>query len=343
MNGRNALATIGASLTTALGLCALTCLLPDEPYQRWQLAEPVFGGLYTNLRWAYERIHFDDRPVDIAVVGASKTLLGVSAARVEQHLAARGLTAHVANLSTNGDGRNVQWAVVDELLKTKSPAVIVVGVDAHPALYGHAVFKYIAPTSAIVAPPAPLLHNYIYDLAYLPARQAKLFAARFLPHLFALRNTFDPAIYARTQSDYTSGILHFEGKNLDMGREVPAETLLSQRQPDDRKSVVDGFEDWCCNDGDDRVYIRAIAADARAHGVQLIFDFVPTYGSSELADRDFLSQYGTVLDNGFLARNSKLFMNFWHLNHAGAIANSDRIAAAIFELKTSITDQPNVQ
>jgi hypothetical protein len=218
-----------------------------------------------------------------------------------------------------------------------------VGVDARPALYGHAVFKYIAPASAIVAPPAPLLHNYIYDLGYLPARQVKLFAARFLPYLLGLRDTFDPAIYARTQSDYTSGILHFEGKDLDMGREVPPETLLSQRKPDDRKSAVDRIEDWCCNDGDDRVYIRAIAADARAHGVRLIFNFVPTYGSPEFADRDFLSHYGTVLDNGFLARDSKLFMNFWHLNHAGAIVNSDRLAAAIFELKISSLDQPNVQ
>lgn len=343
MNGRKSLATIGASFTTALGLCALTCFLPDEPYQRWQLAEPVFGGLYTNLRWAYERIQFDDRPIDIAVVGASKTLLGVSAARVEQQLAARGLKVHVANLSTNGDGRNVQWVVVNELLKRKLPRVIVVGVDARPALYGHAVFKYIAPASAIVVPPALLLHNYFYDLASLPARQFELFAARFLPHFLGLRDRFDPAIYARTQSDYTSGILHFEGKDLDMGREVPAEMLLSQRQPDERKSLVDRFEVWCCNDGDDRVYIRAIAADAKAHGVRLIFVFVPTFGSTELADRDFLNQYGAVLDNGFLAYDFRLFMNFWHLNHAGAIANSDRIASAIFELRKSNVYQPDVQ
>jgi hypothetical protein len=342
MNGRKVLATIGISLATALGLCALACLLPDEPYQRWQLAEPIYGGLYTNLRWAYERMHFDDRPVDVAVVGSSRTLIGVSAARVAQQLMARGLSAHVANFSTNGNGRNVQWAVVDELLKTKSPSVIVIGVDGHPAIYGHSGFKLVAPASAIVAPPAPLLHNYIYDLAYLPARQVKLFAARFFPGLVGLRVAFDPAIYANTQTDYSSGVLHLDGKALDMEREVPPGTLLSQTQPDDKESAAGRLELWCCNDGDDRVYIRAISADAKAHGVRLIFVFVPAYGSEEIADRDFLSQYGNVLDNGFLSRDSKLFMNFWHLNHAGAIANSDRIAAAIFELETSGL-QSNVQ
>jgi hypothetical protein len=88
------------------GTMAFACFLPDEPYQPWQLAEPVFGGVYTNLRWAYERIHFDDRPANIEVVRASKTLLGISAARVEHQLAARGLTAHVANLSTNSCARS---------------------------------------------------------------------------------------------------------------------------------------------------------------------------------------------------------------------------------------------
>ena len=343
MNGRKALRTIGASLATALGLCALACLLPDDPYQRWQLAEPIYGGLYTNLRLAYERMHFDDRPVDVAVVGSSRTLLGISVARVEQQLAARGLTAHVANFSSNGNGRNVQWAVVNELVKTKSPKVIVVGVDNHPAIAGHSGFKLVAPASAIVAPPALLLHNWIYDLAYLPARQVKLFAARFFPGLFGLRVAFDPAVYANTQADYSSGVLHLDGKAMDMEREVPPETLLSQGHPDDPVSAVGRLELWCCNDGDDRVYIRAIAAEARAHGVRLIFVFEPTYGSEEIEDRDFLSQYGTLLDNGFLARDSRLFMNFWHLNHAGAIINSDRIAAATFELKTSSLDGSNVR
>ena len=341
-NGLNALRTICASLATALALCAGACLLPDNPYQRWQLVDSADadGGIFANLRWAYERMHFDDRPIDIAVVGPSKTMNGVSAPRIEEQLASRGITAHVANFSAVAAGRNLQWAVVHELLKTKSPKVIVVGVDAHPFFYGHPAFKYVAPASAMIAPPAPLLHNYFRDLAYLPSRQVKLFAARFFPDLFGLRDKFDPAIYAASKTDFTLGVRHFEGKEIDMGREVAPETLLSERPPETRQTRLDKFLRWCCNDGDDTVYIRAIGEEAKARGVQLIFVFLPIYQESEgVANPELLSQYGVVLDNGFLAADSKLFYNWAHLNRAGAIVDSDRIAAAIAGLKLSSLDQ----
>ena len=342
MNGIKALRTIGASFATALALCALACLLPDNPYHRWQLVDSpdVDGGIFVNLRWVYERMHFDERPIDVAVVGPSGTLMGVSPDRIEQRLAARGITAHVANFSAVAAGRNLQWAIVDELLKTKSPKVIVVGVSAHPFFYGHPAFKYVAPAGAIIAPPAPLLHNYFYDLAYLPARQVKLFAARFFPDLFGLRDKFDPAIYANSKTDFTVGADLFEGKVIDMEQVVPPEKLLAERQPDPRQTFADRLVRWCCNDGDDAVYIRAIAEEAKAHGVKLIFLFLPIYkGPVEVDDRDFLSRYGTFLDNGFFAEDSKLFVNWSHLNRAGAMIDSDKIADAIAGLKMSSLEQ----
>ena len=129
MNGRKALRTICASFAVAMGLCALACFLPDNPYQRWQLVENYDFGLFTPLRRAYERIHFDSRPIDVVVVGTSKTQLGVSAARIEQQLASRGAPANVVNFSVATAGRNAEWAVVHEAFKTKSPKIIVVGIE----------------------------------------------------------------------------------------------------------------------------------------------------------------------------------------------------------------------
>ena len=210
--------------------------------------------------------------------------------------------------------------------------------------YGNPAFKFVAPAAAIVAPPAPLLHNYFYDLAYLPARQVKLFAARFFPDFFGLRDKFDPAIYTQTRSDFTSGLVPWESAILDMEREVPPATLLSEKLPAQRATLVERFVQWCCNDGDEHVYIRAIAADAKAHRARLMFVFVPTYNfSGEIPDRDFVSQYGVLLDNRDLAGNSKLYESWSHLNHAGALANSDVIAAAIAEMKTSSLDEPSIK
>lgn len=84
--------------------------------------------------------------------------------------------------------------VLDEVFKTKSPKVVVVGVTEPPGLWGHPMFKYVAPAEAIAFPPAPLLHNYFHDLAYLPARQVQRAFARFFPNLCGLRDKFDPEI-----------------------------------------------------------------------------------------------------------------------------------------------------
>lgn len=336
MNGVRALRTICASLGAAVALCALVCLLPDNPYQRWQLVEPIDGGLFTNLRWAYERIHFDDRPIDVVVVGPSRTFFGVSSVEIQRRLSEQGQSALVANFSAPGEGRNLNWAVLDEVFNTRSPKVVVVGVTEPPGLWGHGMFKYIAPAEAIAFPPAPLLHNYFYDLAYLPTRQVTLFFARFFPNLAGLRDKFDPDIYARTKWDFSTGRFVVEGKAVDMEAEVPADVLRAEPLVLTPETGMTRLLTRCCNDGDDRVYIRAIAELAKAHAARLIFVFNPNYNMFDpLSDRAFLSQYGAVIDNGDLAQDSKLFYNHGHLNHAGAMIVSDRIAAAIAAMQTS--------
>lgn len=118
MNGLKALGVICASVATGLALSALASLLPDNPYQRWQLTD---GTIFDQLRWSYERINFDERPVDVAIVGPSRSLLGLSAERISRQLAARGQPANVANFSVVAAGRNVQWAILDELFRKKAP------------------------------------------------------------------------------------------------------------------------------------------------------------------------------------------------------------------------------
>lgn len=323
-------------MVAALALCALACLLPDNPYQRWQLVEPIDGGLFAKLRWAYERIHFDDRPIDVVVVGPSKTFFGASSLEIERQLSELGQQEHVANFSVPGEGRNLNWAVLNEVFKAKSPKVIVVGITEPPGLWGHDMFKIVAPPGAIAFPPAPLLHNYIGDLAHLPNRQVKLFFARLFPNLAGLRDSFDPDIYARTKRDYSTGRFTVEGKRVDMEAEVPANILLAQPLIQSQETAMTQFLTWCCNDGDDRVYLRAIADLAKAHSAQLIFVYYPNYKVSQpLSDRAFLAQFGAIIDNRDLAQDSRLFYNRSHLNHSGAMIVSDRIASVIAATKTS--------
>jgi hypothetical protein len=325
MNGLKAFGVICAALGVAFVLDVGVCLLPENGYQRWQLLD---GTIYERLRWDYERIHCDPRPVDIAIVGPSETKLGLSAARVEQQVSLQGRPANVANFSVEAAGRNIDWAIIDELYKSKSPKVIVIGIHSAPYPYGHPAFRYVAPADAIAFPPAPLLHSYLYDVAYLPSRKMKLFGASLFPDLFGLRKQFDPEVYARTRTDYSSSFFA-EGKWIDMEREIPRATLIAQahyREP----TLVSRALVRCCNDGDDHVYIREIAREANAHGTRLMFDFLPAFnGSQEVSDRAFLEQYGKVLNNGDLSQQDRFYENWSHLNHSGAMIASDRLANEI--------------
>ena len=290
---RQVASTILASIAVAFVLSALVCLLPENPYQRWQLQANYMDGVLVR---DYERIRFDPKPIDIVILGSSHAQLGLSAAAVEDQLALHGKRASVANLAIGGPGQNIQWAIVDQLFKSKSPKVIVIGVDDQPQLFGHFAFRYVAPAGAVVFPPTPFLHNYLYDLAYLPARKAQLFGAELFPTLFGLPKQFDPKAYAGKRSDYTTDFPDEFGKTVDMMHPVSRATLLAQqRRPDGRTFVARALNR--ISGGEDHLYIQKIAEKARAHGTQLIFIYIPIFnGPATISDRAFLEQDGQVLE-----------------------------------------------
>jgi hypothetical protein len=160
--------------------------------------------------------------------------------------------------------------------------VIVIGVDDQPHPFGHFAFRYVAPAGAVVFPPTPFLHNYLYDLAYLPARKAQLFGAELFPTLFGLPKQFDPKAYAGKRSDHTTDFPDEFGKTVDMMHPVPRATLLAQqRRPDGRTLVAHALNRM--SRGEDHLYIRKIAEEARAHGTQLIFIYIPIFNGPAAA------------------------------------------------------------
>jgi hypothetical protein len=318
-------AILGVALVAAAGAAAL----PDNPYQRWQLIE---NTLYANATWSYERIHFDPRPIDVAILGASRSQMGLSAPVVAARLAALGAPLTVANLSVVEDGRNIEWAIADELFRAKHPRVVVVMIAESVSRWGHPGFKYVAPAAAVAAPPTPLLHNYLSDLAYLPYRQLVLFAARFAPGLFDLRDRFDGPRYAAKATDYSLSQTLADGKRIDMDRSVPAADLDAERRAFAASRhesllppVISRFTDV-----DNRVYVGAIARLAASHGARVIFVFLPEFGgATTIEDRAFYAARGTIADDGDLARDAGLFQSFSHLNRRGAVIASDRLADTI--------------
>ncbi|HEX7943187.1 MAG TPA: hypothetical protein VF495_00895, partial [Phenylobacterium sp.] len=197
---RGTLVILGLALLIAVGLC----FLPERPYQRWQLLE---GTIHARSRWMYERIHFDPQPVDVVFVGSSRIGADVDAPRLGAALAARGLPSNVVNFSLPEAGRNINYLIFDELLKTKRPKFVVIGVMEKPSRFGHSAFKFLAPRRMIVDPGYFGDLNYFSDLIYLPFRQAKLFAADVAPGVLGPPATFRPEEYRGHSVDTTGDIV----------------------------------------------------------------------------------------------------------------------------------------
>ena len=325
---RRLVAILAVALLAAVGAAAL----PDNPYQRWQLIEHT---LYANATWSYERIHFDPAPIDVAIIGSSRSQIGLSAPRIAARLAALGHPATVANLSVIEDGRNIEWAIADELFRFKQPKLLIVLINEEANKWGHPGFKYVAPAAAVAWPPAPFLHNSLYDISYLPFRQMRLFAASLFPAASGLRSRFDPEHYAALPTDYTTTQVMADGVRIDMEQVHSAQDLRDEmaafaatQRPSRMPKLLTPI-----TDADNLVYVDKIAKLAQAHHAPIMFVYLPHFeGPRVIQGRDLYARLGRIEDYGDLAGNPTLFQSFAHFNHHGAMIASDRIAAAVAPL-----------
>ena len=316
----------------AVLLAALACLLPENVYQRWQLMDGTIQG---GARWIYERSNFDPTPIDVALVGSSRVAIGIDAPRLQRDLAAAGREANVVNFAMPEAGRDMNYAIVQQLMANKAPKLLIIGVTEKPSRLGHPAFKYIAPPSLIVDPAYPANAHYLGDLIYLPFRQMRLFVADVLPGGTGLTKTFDPSQY--------------KGPSVDMGGYVllPDGTIKDNVHPASAAELARGVRKLEAGMtppilparyadvefGDERIYIRRIIALARAKGARVAFLFQPYYtGPTAVQEQAFYSQFGPVWNAGFLASHAEWFSDYAHADEAGSGVITDWVAARVADL-----------
>jgi hypothetical protein len=328
------LKTIVVSVLTAAILAGLTLLLPTTDYQRWELASRQW---YSQLLWIYERIRFDPTPIDVAIIGSSKIFLGVDPVRLEQRLSELKVPAHAANLAKLGAGRNVDLSIVKELFASKKPRVLVVGIEDRPYPWGHPGFPDVATPRDLLAPPAPFMRDYLGNLAGLPKRQVLLFAGRLFPELFGLHVDFDAARHDAAIQPWKADDWLDDLVTVNRNAVRPVETLVAERRPLPVTTGYDRLLLKCCNDGDERVYLRAIVNLAKEEEVRLLFVHVPMFEGAQTAEEDdFVRSFGRIVDGGEiqdLRSDPSNFENWRHFNRIGAQRLTDRIAPIVASLE----------
>ncbi len=320
---RSARALLGI-VAAALLAAAATLLLPTNDYQRYQLLR---GTIHARAQWIYERIHFDPTPIDIVIIGSSRTGAGVDAAALGR-LTGR----HAVNFSLPESGRNINFAIIEELLTTRTPRLIVIGVTEKPSRFGHSTFRYLAPMPDLLDPAYAGNLNWLPDLAFLPYRQLRLFGANLAPAAFGLSITFDPATYAGAVYDTTQAIVLPDGriKRTDIAAALPelqrgVRKLEAGLRPPLLPPTLADVEF-----GDDRTYVRRIAALARAHGVRIAFLAIPYYtGTSAVQEEALYRRFGPVWNAGFVAGDPAIYSDYAHLTQAGAARLTDWLAPQI--------------
>jgi hypothetical protein len=307
-------------LATVLILSAVSSLLPDYSYLRFQLLTHTQQG---NTQWFYERIHFDSRPIDVAIVGPSTTQLGLSSTLMKERLAERGLSAEIVNFAVTFGGRDLTYATVKEMYEGgRRPKLLIIGVTERPSHFGHPAFKYVADAGDVIGSLYLINLRYLSNLQYLPFRQTKLAAMALAPKAFGVRFEFDPVSYDNYR-DFDPAVLDrfFDGSPIGRERRLSRAELLRDASNVERggakAALPAALEDL--EFGDEKFYIPKIMALAQDHGTKVAFVYIPRFQGPPQSLQDAVyAHYGPVYNASFVADSDQLFFEVEHLNREGA-------------------------
>lgn len=290
---RASLALIAAGF---VALSAAAIALPHAPYVRWQSLK---GTIFESMGYFYERLHYDPAPVDVVIIGSSRSQVGLSAPLLEAELKAKGHSLRVLNMSVAAAGMDLRVVEAREAFRAHPgiKLMIIPVVEALPR-DGHQAFASLATLEDITDSPWLINRNLPATWLSLPMRQMSLFAATQAPDAFGYKPVFDPARYPGTsvsnkampgwQPQLPAHPIGTPGHRKDLDEEtvVRSKDATPPILPDSLADLEFGVS---------REAVRQLADLAKAHNAKLVFLFQPYYkGLKGPAERAWLERYGPV-------------------------------------------------
>ncbi|MCW3126398.1 MAG: hypothetical protein JWO03_2056 [Bacteroidetes bacterium] len=151
-----------AFMIAGLIIPAIILLLPiDKKYQYTF----VKNACSLKSSYIYHRTYEDSLPVDVAFMGSSHTMCGISDTIVQRVLTDQGKSARVANMGFCRLGRDMEYLIFKDLVTHKKPKVLVLEVRQEEAEMSHHDFGYMADMGDVLAPPMIVNQSYFTDLA----------------------------------------------------------------------------------------------------------------------------------------------------------------------------------
>jgi len=328
-------------LVLLLNGLALTALinLPHLTYIRYQGFNDT---IFARTKWIYERIAYDERPIDILIIGSSRSARGMKAADIEKALKERGLYLRVENISLPSSGFDSRIVLLEEAL-AHHPEIkrgIWGLVEAFPR-DGHQIFADVAPAPMILRSPWIINRNLPQNLARLPYRQLELSVATFLPEVFGRQHIFQPAHYVGTTPD----LKLFNNPAWTADAELAQITAPTHTDELSKKSkrrkreitwpIYPASLSWM-EFGVSQFYIKQLAHLSETHDFQIAFSFLPFFdGFDAPIEEEWLMPYGPVWKASFLKDNPGHYADAAHASILGMELISpwlaDHISSSITE------------
>jgi hypothetical protein len=292
-----------------LPLAFLVYLIPVDRRQRFiQLNDDCsWHGI-----WVYDRIHHNEKPVDVVFFGSSHTINGIVDENVEKQLNMP--LVHVVNFGYCRYGMNIYPVLLKEILKTKKPKILLLEVREDENRYSHPVFPYIADANHIFTATVFFNRDLVRDYY-----DSFLYRLKLLKVQYFRKDSLVP---------YRTGDFGFMGSGDTASFAFLEKVRVEQMKP---KAGPGGLERWFYM-AYPRNYLKKLSALCTENKIQLCFLYIPGYGSKARGPLEMITyrKYGNVL-----IPPQKIFEDpdNWgdenHLNRAGAEKLSEWVAGQI--------------
>ncbi len=300
-------------------------LLSSIPYPA-SLRYEAFDGDAAKMTWVHHRIVADPRPIDIALIGTSRTMVAISDSLLQlqcsSHAASLG---SVVNLGVSWQGRDLHAVFADDLFKTKGCGTVILEIQENLARKGHPLFTDVADNTDILSAFFLLNTGWSREVFMLPRRN--------LHHLWTqlLRTTGHDEESGHPEKQWGEHY-HFTEKAVKSREEMEQEKndFESNKRWRILPASLDQLEFQM-----PRHYLRRIIKHAEQAGTKMIFLYLPYYGCARPAqDIVLFEKHGTVLTPPpSILDNPGLWFDKSHLNDRGNELLTRWLADELLELE----------
>ena len=215
--------------------------------------------------WINRRITEDSLPVDVAIIGSSRTLCAVNDSLLDMLLAQQGMALHVANLSLCRFGRDGQSAVLADLLVHHRPKWVVVEVNEREPFHTHLSYPALAAPGQLLDPVSPLNRDYFKNIWQGIEVRHRYVQERIWGS--TVDTVPDPQLH---------GFLHIPGYEF-IPQEQAKEFDSNSRPAGTPGGTVRKRMDW--EYAASKAFLSRMVADCKAAGAQVAFLYLPSYSN----------------------------------------------------------------